>query len=289
MAKVEKPKKIRYKRPVTTGMASMSPVIFMTKEAVAEANKFALEMPARIERGMQLVLLEAAKIIVTGVQTRAPDVVGGVKDYASKLEVLLLSGVPAEQAVAIIYKNKRRKLNIELEGKKTALLFVPNKKSPEWVSVLGRYQPWPSNMVPTMPSNKDARVIARQITEVESQDLRDRILVNRRRIESDLFEAGLRDAKIRTDTKPSDAVEVIDDISYAVLRAEYGFGGPAVPHWRPAMRDLKMGYEPLGVKFIQYLQTGNEGIFDVAAYKESAGSTLSSYDKRIQDKVTGET
>jgi hypothetical protein len=266
----------------------MSPVVFMTKEAVNEANKFAIEMPARIERGMQLVLLEAAKIILTGVQSRAPDVVGGVKDYASKLEVMLLSGVPSEQAVAIVYKNKTRKLNIELEGRTTALLFVPNEKSPKWVSVLGRYQPWPSYMVPTMPSKKDAKVIARQITQVESQDLRDRIMVNKRRIESDLFEAGLRDAQIKTDTKPSDAVSVVDDISYAVLRAEYGFGGPAVPHWRPAMRDLKTGYEPLGYKFIQYLQTGNEGIFDTAEYKESAGTSLSSYDKRIQDKVTGE-
>lgn len=288
MANTQKPKKIRYKRPVTTGMASMSPVVFMTKEAVDQANKFAMEMPARVERGMQLVLLEAAKIIVTGVQTRAPDVVGGVKDYASRLEVLLLAGVPSEQAVAIIYKNKQRKLNIEVEGRSTALLFVPNQKSPKWVSVLGHYQPWPSYMVPTMPSKKEARIIARQITEVESQDLHDRIMVNKRRIESDLFEAGLRDAQIRTDTKPSDAVSVIDDISYAVLRAEYGFGGPATPHWRPAMRDLKTGYEPLGAKFIRYLETGNENVFDVAEYKESAGSTLSSYDKRIQDKVTGE-
>jgi hypothetical protein len=198
---------------------------------------------------------------------------------------VLVEGVPSEEAVALLYKNKPRKLNSEVDGRKTALVFIPRERSPKWVRVLGRYQPWPSYMVPTMPTSADAQVIARQITAREDQDLRDKIMNNRRRIEFELSDAGLRQSKIKTTTTPSDSVDVVDDIGYAVLRAEFGYGGPATPHWRPAMSLLAGQYRELKEAYVKFVLTGNENVFDLPSYKTVASGEVARYDDAVQDKL----
>ena len=260
------------------------PAIYLTEDAVKLANEVSEQMPQRVKRGMELFLLGAAKILQEGVQARGPNIVG-VGYYAEDLEVVLVEGMGDEVGVALIYKNKPRKLNIETEGRRTALLFKPNERSPKWVRTLARYQPWPSYMVPTMPTKSDAQVIARTITEREDQDLRDRILQNRRRIEFDLKEAGLRDNAVKTSTKPSDSVDVIDDIGYAVLRAEFGYGGPVLTHWRPALAQMASAYGDLQKAFIEYVQTGKDNGFDLPKYKTVAEGDLSRYDDKVQDKL----
>lgn len=260
------------------------PSIYLTEDAVKLANEIANEMPQRVNHGMELFLLGAAKILQEGVKARGPNI-DGVGYYAEDLEVVLIEGMGGEVGISLLYKNKPRKLNIETEGRRTALLFKPNERSPKWVRTLARYQPWPSYMVPTMPMKSDAQVIARTITEKEDQDLRDRIMANRRRIEFDLKDAGLKENAVRTSTKPSDSVDVIDDIGYAVLRAEFGYGGPVLPHWRPALAQMASAYEDLQRAFIDYVQTGRDNGFDLPKYKKVAENELSRYDDKVQDKL----
>lgn len=260
------------------------PAIFLTKESVKLANELDKEIPQRVERGMQLFLLAAAKILREAVVAKAPTI-PSVGYYAEDLEVVMVEGVPSTEAVALLYKSKPRKLNIELDGRKTALLFVPRERSPKWVSVLGRYQPWPSYMVPTMPTAADAQVIARQITAREDQDLRDRIMTNRRKIEFELDDAGLRNNKVKTTTTPSDSVDVVDDIGYSVLRAEFGYGGPPTPHWRPAMSLLASRYKELKEAYVKFVLTGNENVFDLPSYKVVASGEVARYDDAVQDKL----
>jgi len=271
----------KYRQPVVGGGM---PAIYLTEDAIKTANEIASEMPERIKRGMELFLLGAAKILQEGVKARAPSL-PGVGYYAEDLEVVLVEGMGDEVGIALLYKNKPRKLNIATEGRKTALLFKPHEKSPKWVRALAKYQPWPPYMVPTMPSKADAQVIARTITEKEEQDLHDRIMVNRRRIEFDLKEAGLRENAVRTNTKPSDSVSVIDDIGYSVLRAEFGYGGPVLPHWRPALAEMATAYDDLQKAFIEYVQTGKEIGFDLPLYKKVASNETSRYDDKVQDKL----
>jgi hypothetical protein len=275
-------KQFKYQQPKMG--QGIVPAIFLTKESVRLANELDKEIPKRIERGMQLFLLASAKILREAVAAKAPTI-PSVGYYAEDLEVVLVEGVPSEEAVALLYKNKPRKLNIELDGRKTALLFIPRERSPKWVRVLGRYQPWPSYMVPTMPTSADAQVIARQITAREDQDLRDKIMNNRRRIEFELSDAGLRQSKIKTTTTPSDSVDVVDDIGYAVLRAEFGYGGPATPHWRPAMSLLAGQYRELKEAYVKFVLTGNENVFDLPSYKTVASGEVARYDDAVQDKL----
>jgi hypothetical protein len=273
--------RFKYRPPI---VADGAPAIYLTEDAVKLANEVAYEMPERIKRGMELFLLGAAKILREGVVARSPNI-DGVGYYAENLEVVLVEGMGNEVGIALLYKNKPRKLNVETEGRRTALLFKPYERSPKWVRALAKYQPWPSYMVPTMPMKSDAQVIARTITEKEDQDLHDRIMANRQRIEFDLKEAGLRENKIRTSTKPSDSVDVIDDIGYAVLRAEFGYGGPVLPHWRPALAEMAAAYGDLQRAFVEYVQTGKDNGFDLPNYKKVAENELDRYDDKVQDKL----
>lgn len=273
--------RFKYRQPI---VGDGAPAIYLTEDAIKLANEVAYEMPERIKRGMELFLLGAAKILREGVVAHSPNI-DGVGYYAEDLEVVLVEGMGNEVGIALLYKNKPRKLNVQTEGRKTALLFKTHQRSPKWVSTLAKYQPWPSYMVPTMPMKSDAQVIARTITEKEDQDLHDRIMANRRRIEFELGEAGLRDNAIKTTTKSSDSVDVIDDIGYAVLRAEFGYGGPVLTHWRPALAQMASAYDDLQRAFIEYVQTGNDNKFDLPRYKTVAENELGRYDDKVQDKL----
>jgi hypothetical protein len=280
-------KRYRYKPPIITGKSSVTPAVFATKEMIAEMNKFVFDMPRRVERGRELFLLNAAKIMLEEVRAKAPRDVPGAKDYVKHLEVALISGLPKEQAVALFYKGGERGLDVSSdEAASTVLLFAPKEGAQRWVRVLGRYQPWPPYMVPTMPGRRDAQVIARRVTREEVQRLEERIRRNRRRIESELRNSGLRGASIRVDQRSGSSVEVVDDVSYAVLRSEYGYGGPATPHWRPAMKETRKKLAILAGRFIDFLETGKENVFQIPEFVELKASEVSELDKSLQDKVS---
>lgn len=279
-----KPKRIRYKPLPLTGAMSMTPAVFATPDMVKQLNRVMLDMPGRVERGMQLLLLEAASKMLSEVQAKAPtlDVIG---DYAKDLELVLLTGVKEEQAVAIVYKNKPRKLSAGDDAKRTLLIVKPRNGAEPWVPVVAKYQPWPSYMLPTTMTNGDAQLIARRATEREVQDSRDRILVNRRMIEAELDRAGLRGAKVQTDEALVGDREVFDDVSYQVQRVEFGYGGKQDAHWRPALDEVRNGALTLARKFIQYVETGNENLFDIDSYSDVALQALDGYDRALQNKV----
>lgn len=272
-------------RPQSVAEYGIVPDIFITEESVKAVNNWAANCEARYEAGKRMFLLEAAKILLTAIKGKAPTI-AGVGRYADSLEVVMIEGMRAEDAVAIVYKyKKRRRIKRDMEGRRMALLIKPKENAPKWVRVLARYQPWPAYMVPVVPATKDAQVIARQITETEEQNLRDRVLVNRRKIEFELRENGC-DKPIRTDTKSSDAIDVVDDVAYEVLRSEFGYGaGKQVTHWRPAIADLSQELYRLQNAFVEYIMTGRRNGFDLPDYKTMQSTELQNYDKSLQDKL----
>jgi hypothetical protein len=279
-----KPKRIRYKPLPLTGSMSMTPAVFATPDMVKQLNRVLRAMPDRVERGKQLMLLEAAFGMLRDVQAKAPtlDVIG---DYAKDLEVVLVSGVSEEQGVAILYRNKPRQLSAADDASSTLLIVKARRTSEPWVSVLSRYQPWPVFMLPLMPAKTDAQLIARRATPSEVADARDRIMVNRRAIESQLHQYGLPDAKVQTDASKVNDREVYDDVSYMVQRLEFGYGGKQDAHWRPALKGVANESLTLGRKFVEYVETGNESVFDVGRYTDVALQELQGYDTALQSRI----
>lgn len=272
-------------RPQSVAEYAAVPDIFITQESVKAVNKWAAAVQERYEGGKRMFLLASAKILLTAIKGKAPTI-AGVGKYADSLEVVVVDGLRAEEAVAIIYKYKqRRRIKKDMNGRRMALLIKPREGAPKWVSVLARYQPWPAYMVPVVPDSKDAQVIARQVTETEEQDLRDRLLTNRRKIEFELRDNGC-DKPVRTDTKFNDAIEVVDDVAFEVLRSEFGYGaGKQVSHWRPAMADYSQELYRLQNAFVQYIMTGRRSGFDMPDYTVLQATELQNYDKSLQDKL----
>jgi hypothetical protein len=277
-------KGMKYGKPKLAKGVGFVPVIFMEQESVKKFNDLSEKYPERLKRSRQLFLLAAAKILREKVIANAP-IISGVGYYAEDLEITVVDGIKGTDAISLIYKNKKRKLDIDAESKNTVLIIKPSDRAPKWVGVLAKYQPWPAGMIPQVPEDKDAQLIARKVTEKETQDLTHKLINNKRVIESELQTAGLT-KKIVIDSGSKGSVDVFDDIAFLVLRTEFGYGETPEPHWRPALKLLKGELDKLGAAVVRYIETGKEDGFDLPAdYKDVASGELSAYDSSVQDKL----
>jgi hypothetical protein len=227
-------------------------------------NKIKFDIPNRLERGRELFLLELAGIIREEVQRKAPAVeIGDEKvDYAKELRIGLLSGVDDEEAVAIYFEGAAVVIPPGQVAK--TVLFIRNMPgSPLWVGVLGRYSPWPADMLPVPMKPNEGKIISRKARIDEIRELSRRLYARRQEIENDLANAGAKNAKVEK-TGFGTGIVVNEDIGYNVLRKEFGYdGGPQASHWRPALKAVKERIPEVAQKFIMYLTTGKESIFDL--------------------------
>lgn len=256
-------KRYKYKKPTNLGTVSPVPFIYLTPEAIETMN-IVNEIPNRLERGRELFLLEMASIIRDKVRDKAPPIKMGDEtvDYAEQLRIGLVSGVADEQAVVIYLEGTTTIVGEEQMG--NTVLFIRNtQNSPLWVGVLARYGPWPARMLPVPMRPRDGKIISRTAREDEIRALTKRLIANKTEIETNLSNAGATNAKVQ---KSSAAVGVVvnEDIGYNVLRKEFGYdGSPQVSHWRPALGAVKKMIPRVAEKFMTYLQTGQEKIFDL--------------------------
>jgi hypothetical protein len=272
------PQKYTYRKPKMTGGPSTTPSIYGLREYVKTMNTLVNEMPKRIDRGRRLFLISMADFVRRTVQKLAPEIdVGGEPfPYAKHLRLALVEGVRDQDAVAIFFENQAMVLNQEnMEGQ--ALFFQPTRESPKWVNVLMLYGPWPSTMVPVPTDGLKARVVSRKARTDELKGLSDRLYARRGEIESSLRRAGAPAVKIE---KTAHAVGIVvhEDVGYNILRAEFGYdGGMRVAHWRPALQEIKEAMPALMRRYLKYLQTGRETVFDLP--KDLGGVTAAELNK----------
>ena len=272
----------RYKRskPKTTSRASFSPVIYWTQEGARNANKF-LKYGDRLERGRRLVLVMAAEMLVEEIQSKAPDIDG--YEYANDLEVMILYSGDGEwtEGVTITHPGQSRELTDDESD--TVLFISPAPRSPAYVSVLQKYGPWPAPLMPVKLEPGQARVVSRRVSPSEAAYFTRNIEGKKRRIEDDLRRSGLQDASITQDNQGSGTI-VYSDLGFEVLRYEFGIHQKQIRHWEPALRSLQIRMRDLGKKFVDFVSTGNEGVFSVARHDKVSLRALSDI-QRFQDLV----
>lgn len=258
------PKKYKYRKPRTATVSTV-PAIYGMRGFVDMMNTLTQDVPKRLVRGRTLFLLAMAETVRQEVVRRAPNVeMGGqMFPYAEHLRIGIVDGASDdEEAVAIYFENQSLVLDAgNMDGK--ALYFQPTARSPKWVNVLMVYGPWPSHMVPVPSAELHSKVISRNAREDEMKALSDRIYVQRGQIESDLRRAGA--TKVTID-KTSNAVGIVvrEDVGYNILRSEFGYSGSEkVAHWRPALKGIKDAMPDLMGRYLKYLKTGRESVFDL--------------------------
>lgn len=257
------PSKYKYKKPRMSTVSSV-PAIYFDRNSIRNMNELKFQMPKRLPRGRELFLLEIASILREEVKNKAPEVIiGGEEvDYAKDLRITILNGVDDMEAVAIYFDTVFVKLN-NRNVDSTVLFISSIGGSPKWVSVLAKYGPWPANILPISVGKRDGRVVSRRARPDEMKALSERILGSRGEIENELRGAGAPQYVIGN---PGHGVgmAVNEDIGFNVLRVEFGYNGEAQrSHWRPALKAVKDRIPKVGDKFIKYIMTGKESIFDL--------------------------
>jgi len=249
-------------RPLLTSKAATLPAIFWSKAEARKMEKQIKAWPKRLPRGRELFVLHMANELKTLVQSTAPEVDG--YDYAKELEVVLLSGDPDwETVAAVIHPGKERTLN---RGEKDTLLYVqPAKNASGYVWTLRKYGPWPSSLMPGSVSGRQGRVITRRATPREIRQVERNIRRNRSQIEQALRRGGLTDVDLTQRREKQSGRQVLSDLGHEVLRVEFGINTRQLSHWRPAVKQVVASVEKVAKKYVEYLETGKEGVFTADA------------------------
>lgn len=289
--------KIKYKgpRPPTGRAGDLMPSVYFDRKAARLFTDMTEEWGERGAQGCAYLVLETAGLLRKAVQAKAPVLkfAGGPHgddvDYAQELTIEVV-GSGDDPTVALVYRNKKRVLNEQLtvdKGAYTALYIIPRRseKVPQWVRVMKRYNPWPAQLLPDKPPKGTARVVARKITKKENQDLTEILFNQRFKIDQELRTGGLHHKTLQFSSTAAQGLEVLDDVGYSILRAEFGWGGPATPAWRPAVMNLQASLGSLGRKLRHYILTGDKNVFDVPQAGTMTQAELKGLAAEFQEKI----
>jgi hypothetical protein len=165
--------------------------------------------------------VNAVKKEVESAGRALPDV-----DY-SKLEVLWFGD---ELGFGIVLPESMKDLEPD-ELKSRAFVVQPKKDDPK-LEILQRYSPWPASLLPFVPSEAEAILVARKVSDAELS-ARETELKSDSELQTDLSGVGLTLSQRNRSTL---GVKVYEDVGWLVLRAEFGLSGmQQVKHWRPAL------------------------------------------------------
>lgn len=147
------------------------------------------------------------------------------------------------RAAWAVYLSKDAKHLSKHDADSTLIYVIPKRRKNELqpaVAVLATYNPWTISTLPVTPSPRDARIEYRRTSKSRVK----RVGAQRRR-DRPKWRQQLMDAGIRKISEPKAAVpQDLRDVPDVVLQAmdlEFGLGGHAAPHWRPALLGVTRG------------------------------------------------
>lgn len=252
-------------KPPKTATVSNMPVMFNTEQSAKQMNRIISDIPKRYKRGMELFLLNLAFVVWKKLQSIAPEV-NGIK-YAEQLEIALVKTRFVSSAVVIFHPGETRKIfESETVDDLNTVIFIESKYGHGDILVLMEYNPWPADMIPDGVGKKNGvRLIAKAVSPWEAQDRRELIFRNKGMIQEQLRTAGYPiEIKRRTaEEAKSKGTEVIDDLSYTIMRMELGLQGKKESHWIPALKEMDSKIEQMKSSFINYLADGRESHFEL--------------------------
>jgi len=263
------------------GAGSLTPQLTLPRKGADDLNEIRFEWRKRLKRGSELLTIEAMGIMVEAIQKLAPDDVGGVKDYAKGLKVAVVRG--QSDPVVLIFLEKVKRELTESDNEDTVVYIKTTERSPKPARVLQSYQPWPAALLPFQPTGSGVTVVSRQVSRSEVARVSARILSKKASIEAELNRAGARGAKVERGNNAK-GTEVQEDLAFSVLRREFGIADKSEPHWRPAIKAVQGQMRQLGKKLVEYVMTGDEGVFSLPSYVSVSASEVTTFEP-FQTKI----
>lgn len=241
-----------------------------TDKTVKLMEEIVCKWPERACEARLYFLLDVADFMVNEIRKAkvSVSVDGEDKLYAEDLRIGILDDKNEESVVAIYLDGEKAEVTEEY-ATRTVLYFNSHMASPKWISVLNKYGPWPSNMVPIRVTSIHARIISRLARADELLALQEKMFINKERIELDFLKAGAPKVDIG-ETTNGIGLKVFEDLGYNVLRKEFGFDGQKKrAHWRPAIQKTKKYAVECMAKVVEYIQTGDKNVFNLSSESDN--------------------
>jgi hypothetical protein len=79
--------------------------------------------------------------------------------------------------------------------------------------------------------------------------------------------------------------EVIDDLSFTIMRMEMGLQGKKESHWVPALKEMNSKLDQIKESFIKYMADGKESHFELPINTTDLGASDLKMVNEFQDKI----
>lgn len=258
---------------------SISPMIQPTKRTEDNFKRLDKFEERNIE-GQQLVVLEAATLMMRMLQRTGPDIDGF--SYKNDLKAVFSIDSDGEITFSFIGEQVERVANPNDD--EIGYLYSKGFLSPgaqKWFEILREYQPWPVSMYPMPTGSQEAvGLTVRKVSKAALSDAKRRIGASKAAIERRMSAAGFPVIIAEGDNDRF----VQTDLAFAILQTEFGLGRKADSHWRPAIEALKGEMGVLPDKFKRYLVTGNKAIFDIDNSIIEV-SNIEEFSSKLQDRL----
>lgn len=246
-----------------------------SKDTIKLMKEIEREWPERLKKARLFFLVDVGGYMLNRVKEMAPKIEldGEEKEYAKELRIGILEEGENEDVIAIYRSGETYTTGLKDRGR-TVLYFQAHNGSPEWISVLNRYGPWPVEVLPVKVSPGQAKIIARYARPDELNALVKRLYEGRAEILREMSKAGAHGIRWRNQDYGV-GLQVHIDLGYIVLREELGFDGEGKhPHWRPAFKDTKEYAKKCMEKVTEYITTGDEKVFDLPNKMDKADMSV---------------
>lgn len=186
--------------------------------------------------------------------------------YRKALRFGRVAGTSEEEPAFAIYADPKARRVKRLDRNKV-LLYVKVKRKrrlriPPEILILEKFNPWTVDTLPFSPDKRWALTITRKAGARVVDSIAAKKKFQRSKIRKMLFKAGVRKLKKDNDLKVPKQITGLPDVALEAIRAEFGLGKRAIPHWRPAILGLVHG----GLRSMLKTATGKELI---SAFTES--------------------
>lgn len=215
------------------------------------------ELPDRVEAIMRALPFEVAEGFLDELWKGAPE---GIEGYPEVLELkqMELSGLLGTAVVGA--PPSAHGYRLKLADQRDTVLYVKAKKiagSPDPAAVLlSKHNPWTMSTLPYEPTNRQATITARKVSEREIAKIQDMREADKAAVHDELIALGYEPNRLT----PLLNRRVARDIAFEVLRQEFGIGGQQSAHWRPALRKARTTILEQALKkiFIRWLAVPSE-------------------------------
>ena len=168
--------------------------------------------------------------------------------YRRGLSIARVSGIPKSKGVAYSLRISPKAEKVTSINAKKTILYVKPRASrlvppkPE-ILILRNYGPWTVDTLPFQPTKRDAVIYSRRVRAKEADAVAKKQQDSKmaRKVRTLLDRAGVPPPKADLKLKTPPVIRAIPDVAFEGLRMEFGYGDrDKVPHWRPALRYLKL-------------------------------------------------